>query len=292
MINRKSISNSYHLLKNLNRFSQKFPSLNHFYSTKSNETKKNYQDQYNKSIKNREEYWFEKTNLIEWFNKPKQCLDATKSPFDKWFDDGETNAAYNCLDVHVNNGFGDELALIHDSPVTGIKKTYTYKQLLDEVSLFAGVLSKHGIKKGDVVLIYMPMIPQAIVSMLATVRLGAIHSLVFGGFASKELATRINHAKPKIIVSANSGVEPGRIINYKQLLDDAIAISDHKPNKCIFYNREMFPKVTVDVNGHLYLDYDNELKSTRPHDCVPVGSNFPLYLLYTSGTTGLPKVTN
>jgi len=180
------------------------------------------------------------------------------------------------LDIHVKNGFGDQTAIIHDSPLTSTVKHISYKDLLEEVALFSGVLSRQGVKKGDVVLIYMPMIPQAIVAMLATVRLGAIHSLVFGGFASKELSTRINHAKPKVIVSANAGIEPHRVINYKELLDKAIDMSDHKPKKCIYYNRPMFPDIDLKFNREMCLNYDKEMNIAKKHDCVSVGSNHPL----------------
>lgn len=180
------------------------------------------------------------------------------------------------MDLHVKDGFGDQAAIIHDSPLTSTVENITYKQLLNDVALFAGVLSNQGVKKGDRVLIYMPMIPQAIIAMLASARLGAIHSLVFGGFASKELSTRISHAKPKVIVSANAGVEPSRVINYKELLDKAIELSDHKPKKCIYYNRPMFPEIDLKVNRELSLNYEKEMNSARKHDCVPVDSNHPL----------------
>lgn len=189
---------------------------------------------------------------------------------------GELNASYNCVDVHVKNGLGNQNAIIHDSPLTNTIEHITYKELQEEVSLFAGVLSAQGVKKGDRVLIYMPMIPQAIVAMLATVRLGAIHSLVFGGFASRELSTRINHAQPKVIVSANAGVEPSRVINYKELLDKAIELSEHKPKKCIYYNRPMFPEIDLKHNREMCLDYASQMEKARKHECVSVDSNHPL----------------
>lgn len=244
-------------------------------------------DEYNQSVNEPEKFWSKKVDHLEWYKRPTQILDKTRPPYYKWYLNGQLNAAHNCIDRHVNNGIGDRVALIHDSPVTNSITKITYKQLLDEVSRFSGVLAKHGIQKGDRVLIYMPMVPQAVVAMLATVRLGAIHSLVFGGFASKELSTRINHARPKLIISANTGIEPGKLIDYKILLDKAIEMSEFKPKKCIFYNRPLFPRVKT--NSTDILDYSDELDKAKAHDCVPVGSNHPLYFLYTSGTTGLPK---
>lgn len=249
----------------------------------------NYQKEYDLSINKPEEYWAAKTDILEWFKKPTKIYDPNVSPFQKWYCNGELNASYNCADIHVKNGLGDEYAIIHDSPLTNTIEKITYKKLTEEVALFAGVLSQQGVKKGDRVLIYMPMIPQAIIAMLASVRLGAIHSLVFGGFASKELSTRINHAKPKVIVSANAGVEPSRVIDYKELLDKAIEYSDHKPKKCVYYNRSMFPSIDLKINRELCLDYDTEMDKAKKHDCVPVDSNHPLYTIYTSGTTGTPK---
>lgn len=266
--------------------------LNRFYGMSSFNAircQSKFAEEYNLSINNREEYWGAKVDIIDWIKKPDTIYDKNISPYEKWYSGGLVNASYNCLDLHVKDGYGNQTAIVHDSPLTNTIEKRNYKDLLEEVSLFAGALSKNGVKKGDRVLIYMPMIPQAIIAMLATARLGAIHSLVFGGFASKELATRINHAKPKIIISANAGVEPNRVIDYKQLLDKAIELSDHKPKNCIYYNRKMFSEVDLSTNRDMNLNYDKELESAKKHDCVPVESNHPLYLLYTSGTTGTPK---
>ncbi|XP_064634780.1 acyl-CoA synthetase short-chain family member 3, mitochondrial-like isoform X2 [Lineus longissimus] len=241
-----------------------------------------------KSARDRpEEFWGECAEGITWTRRWDKVLDASNPVFPKWFPGGELSVCYNAVDRHVDNDLGDEVAIIYDSPVTGAKRTYTYREVQYEISRLAAVLVKHGVKKGDRVLIYMPMIPQAMFAQLATARIGAIHSLVFGGFASKELSTRINHAEPKVILSASCGVEPTRKIPYKPLLDEAIRLSHHKPHKCIIYNRVGLETATLKPG--LDLDYEDEMATVHPHDCVPVPAMHPLYLLYTSGTTGIPK---
>ena len=183
--------------------------------------KKNYENWQNNHIS----FWQEKAKDITWYKKPKKILDSSDAPFWTWFPDGELNTSYNCLDIHIENGNGDRNAIIYDSPVTKTKKTYTYRELLTKTEKIAGALQKHGVKKGDRVLIYMPMIPEAVASMLACARLGAIHVVVFGGFAPNELATRINDSKPQIIIAGSCGIEPGKIIEYKPMLDKAIELA-------------------------------------------------------------------
>jgi propionyl-CoA synthetase len=196
------------------------------------------------------------------------------------------NTCYNAVDYHIDNGRGEQNAIIYDSPVTDTIKKYTYHQLRDEVARFAGALADQGVTKGDRVLIYMPMIPEAAIAMLACARLGAVHSVVFGGFAAKELAVRINDAKPKVIVSASCGIEVARVIAYKPLLDEAINIADFKPDHCIIKQRPMEAAAMADGRD---LDWDAVMEAAQPHDCVPVAATDPLYILYTSGTTGIPK---
>lgn len=217
-----------------------------------------------------------------------RVLDHSNPPFTKWFVGGETNACYNAVDRHVEKGNGDRLALIHDSPVTSSKRYITYAELLDKVAKMAASLASYGVQRGDRVLIYMPMIPEAVVAMLAVVRLGAIHSLVFGGFAARELSVRIRHVQPKVIISASCGVEPSRIIKYKPILDSAIDMSGVEPNKCIIYQRDGLEKAELKAGGR-DVSWEEAVSGTRLHDCVPVEANEAMYVLYTSGTTGDPK---
>ena len=246
-----------------------------------------YQEAYDESINNPEKFWGEAAKGIHWYKPYTRVLDDSKKPFYRWFVGGELNTCYNAIDRHVDSGNGSRIALIYDSPVTGTIAHYSYKELLDKVSLFAGALQKYGIKKGDRVIIYMPMIPEALYAMLACARIGAIHSVVFGGFAPNELAIRIDDAKPKLIVSASCGVEGKKVIEYKPLLDKAIEIANHKPDHCIIFQR---PQVKAPLeHGGRDIGYNDALSDAKPADCVPVASTDPLYILYTSGTTGIPK---
>ena len=230
--------------------------------------------------------WQQAAQDIHWYESPGQVLDDSKPPFYRWFPDGSTNACYNALDLHVEQGRGEQDALIYDSPVTETKRRYSYAQLLDEVSRFAGVLASRGVEKGDRVIVYMPMVPEALIAMLACARLGAVHSVVFGGFASNELAVRIDDAAPKAIVSASCGVEPSRIVDYKPLLDAAIDLAEHKPDSCIILQR---PMQAAELLPGRDLDWAEAMMDAEAVPCVPVAANDPLYILYTSGTTGQPK---
>jgi propionyl-CoA synthetase len=232
------------------------------------------------------QYWQRAAQDVFWYQSPQQVLDDSNPPFYRWFPDGVTNACYNALDIHVAQGRGEQAALIYDSPVTATQKTYTYAELLDLVSRLAGVLQAQGVVKGDRVILYMPMIPEALIGMLACARLGAIHSVVFGGFASVELAVRLDDAAPRVILSASCGVEPGRLVAYKPLLDEAIELAQHKPECCVIVQRPMLEAELVPGRD---LAWDAVMNNARAVDCVPVEANHPLYILYTSGTTGQPK---
>jgi len=245
-----------------------------------------YDEAYQKSLKDPEGFWGKAAEDCHWYKKWDKVLDDSNKPFYRWFVGGEINTCYNALDFHIDNGRGDQLALIYDSPVTSTIKKYTYRQLRDEVATFAGALAAQGVQKGDRVIIYMPMIPEAAIAMLACARIGAVHSVVFGGFASKELATRIQDAKPKVMISASCGIEVQRVIKYKPLLDEAINISTHKPDKCIIFQRPMESASLIDGRD---LDWNAVMADAKPADCLPVAATDPLYILYTSGTTGQPK---
>ena len=246
----------------------------------------NFNKIYESSIKNPEDFWQEISEDIFWFKKPTKILNKSKPPFYKWFEDGITNTCYNALDIHVDQGRGDKTCLIYDSPITGNKKQFTYKELKDKVSKFAGALTNQGINKGDRVIIYMPMIPEAVVAMLACGRIGAIHSVVFGGFASNELASRIDDSKAKILITASCGFEPGRTVEYKPLVDEALKLASHKIDKVILFQRSGHE---VKLNAPKELSWDEVLSNAQDVDCVEMNSNEFAYILYTSGTTGMPK---
>lgn len=244
-----------------------------------------YHDAYRKSLDDREGFWRSAAGLIDWQRAPEQILDDANAPLYRWFPDAALNTCFNAVDRHVRDGRGNQPAIIYDSPLTGRQETWSYRELLDQVSTFAGALANLGVTKGDRVVIYMPMIPQTVVAMLACARIGAIHSVVFGGFAPAELSARIDDAKPRVIVTASCGIEPTRTIEYKPLVDAAIEMSDHQPEYVVVFQR---PQVLATM-GERDLDWHSVMSAAEPIDPVSVAATDPLYILYTSGTTGKPK---
>ena len=233
-----------------------------------------------------EKFWMDATKNIDWHKKPTFALNHSNAPLYEWYTDSFVNTCFNAVDRHVKNGRADQTAIIYDSPVTEKQLHLTYKDLLEKTSLLAGALINKGITKGDRVIIYMPMVPEAIIAMLACARIGAIHSVVFGGFASNELAVRIDDARPKTILAASCGIEPGRIIEYKPLIDEAIELSEHKPECVVILQR---PEAQASLMPGRDFDWEEFQLDAKPADCVMVEGNHPAYILYTSGTTGAPK---
>lgn len=245
-----------------------------------------FKDVYASWQRNPDAFWMEQAQAISWDKQPTKALFDENKPLYEWFSDGMVNTCYNAVDRHVEAGRGDQSAIIYDSPITGTKSNISYSELQTRVSTLAGALRAKGIEKGDRVIIYMPMVPEALISMLAVTRIGAIHSVVFGGFAANELAVRIDDATPKAIIAGSCGIEPGRIVAYKPLLDGAIEMAAHKPEFCVILQRE---QAAADLIAGRDFEWEAFQQGVAPADCLPVEGNHPAYILYTSGTTGAPK---
>jgi propionyl-CoA synthetase len=245
-----------------------------------------YLENYQRSLQDPEGFWGEAAADLHWDSPYERVLDDSRAPFYRWFSGGRLNTCYNALDHHVLNGRAEQAALIYDSPVTGVQQTFSYRQLRDQVAQFAGALRKLGVNQGDRVLIYMPMIPEAVVAMLACSRIGAVHSVVFGGFASQELAVRIEDAQPVVIVTASCGIEITRIVDYQPLLQAALLNCRHQPKRCVVVQR---PQHLVSLHPERDLEWQEAMNAAEPVDCVSLLATDPLYILYTSGTTGIPK---
>jgi propionyl-CoA synthetase len=246
----------------------------------------NYTNIYNASIQQPENFWKEQADAIEWYKKPETILSNDKNGYPLWYEDGELNICYLALDKHIKDGHGEQVALIYDSPVTQVVKKYTFLEVKTEVAKLAGGMQSLGLKKGDTAVIYMPMIPQAAFAMLACARIGVTHSVVFGGFAPHELAIRIDDCKPRVILTASSGIEIDRLIAYKPLVDEAIELANHKPKKVVVFNRKLGARVPFKKYD---VDYDALVYGSEEVSCIPLNATHPLYILYTSGTTGTPK---